>query len=128
MTRATTNIDERFWLAKITVTTIGCDPSQALLSRARVHLCTIGGIVTGTKQVAIPKSKSATVTALTGEFYATNRQTGVEYRASIAYLPHRYHDPLIERLKTEPRIEFAYNIYSEPVGRDRYSYIAERLI
>jgi hypothetical protein len=109
---------------------IGCDPRQALREDRRVDLCHIIGITTGIRRVRIPNSETAAVNALSGEFHATNFQNNKQFYSRLAYLPHRWHDPIVAKIQatTNPHIEFGYEFAAQPLNASQYVYEALTLI
>lgn len=123
---------------KITVATMGCNPSQAKADDKKVLVARVAGKASGLKHT-VGKDGDPT-TGVTGEFFGVNAQKGTQFQSGVLYLPSGIIELLIDAVVGEGeldandkpifnRIEFAFEIFAVPAKNPiGYSYQAKTLM
>lgn len=113
-------------ISKISVKTIGCNPSAAKSEGKDVQLAKVYGVARGT--INKVDQRGDPVVGLTGEFEAVNLGTGEVFRSGVLYLPSGIHEMVANSVK-EGDTEFALGIVASPASNPiGYSYKAVPLL
>jgi hypothetical protein len=119
------------WLSKITIASIGCNPSLAKTLRQPIPVAQMLGIASKIKPVPNTKPKTTfrhkIAQALVGQFEAINLQDQIRFRSGIIYFPGMLHNQIVENISFP--FEFAFEFTAQPFGRDPgYTYIVRSLL
>lgn len=124
-------------LTKMSVKSVGANPARAKTENCKVPLARFYGIARGI--VMKVDQRGEPITGLTGDFYATNVESGEEFQSGVLYLPGGIHELLVNGVdqgemndKGKPiytPVEFGFDVWAAPATNPiGYSYEATPLL
>jgi hypothetical protein len=120
------------YIGKITMSTIGTNPTKAKALNQTVPVAIVYGDASGIAVVKHP-ARDENFVSITGNFEAISMESGEVFRSGVLYLPKGMHEQLVEAVKgreegAEP-IRFGLEINAfpakNPIG---YSYSAKAFV
>lgn len=124
-------------VTKMSVKTIGANPSRAKTENRKVPLGRFYGVARGI--IMKVDNRGEPITGLTGDFYGVNIDTGEKYQSGVLYLPGGIHEMLVNGVdqgetndKGKPvytPVEFGFDVWATPASNPiGYSYEATPLL